>query len=43
MQNARLTEYVKWAYRVQDFQISGPAWLGQMQFDLYGQGRDASH
>ena len=34
MRNVRLTSCIKWAYSVQDYQISGPGWLNTERFDI---------
>lgn len=34
MENARLISALKWAYQLQDFQISGPAWLQSDRYDI---------
>jgi uncharacterized protein (TIGR03435 family) len=35
MQNVRLNSALKWAYRLQDYQISGPAWLMSERYDIF--------
>ena len=32
--NASLRALLRWAYRVQDYQISGPGWLGAEKYDI---------
>jgi uncharacterized protein (TIGR03435 family) len=34
MRNVSLSSCVQWAYRVSEFQISGPDWLGSERFDI---------
>ena len=34
MRNVRLASCLKWAYLVQDYQISGPGWLNTERFDI---------
>jgi uncharacterized protein (TIGR03435 family) len=34
MRHVSLTSCLKWAYRLNDFQISGPSWLGSAKFDI---------
>jgi uncharacterized protein (TIGR03435 family) len=34
MRNVSLSSCVQWAYRVNEFQISGPDWLGSERFDI---------
>jgi uncharacterized protein (TIGR03435 family) len=34
MRNNRLTSCIRWAYNVMDYQISGPAWLNDVWFDI---------
>jgi uncharacterized protein (TIGR03435 family) len=34
MRNARLTACIRWAYNVPEFQVSGPAWLNEVWFDI---------
>jgi len=34
MRNVSLTSCIKWAYRLNAFQISGPDWLGSAKFDI---------
>jgi uncharacterized protein (TIGR03435 family) len=34
MANVTLTTAMKWAYRVQDYQISGPGWIGEDRYDI---------
>ena len=34
MRNLRMTACIRWAYGVQDFQISGPGWLNEARFDI---------
>jgi uncharacterized protein (TIGR03435 family) len=34
MRNARLTACIRWAYNVMEYQISGPAWLNDVWFDI---------
>lgn len=34
MRHASLASCIKWAYRLNDFQISGPAWLSSAKFDI---------
>lgn len=31
---ATLISCIRFAYRVKDYQISGPAWLGDLKFDI---------
>jgi uncharacterized protein (TIGR03435 family) len=33
-QNATLSQYVQWAYNVQAFQVSGPAWIDSERYDI---------
>jgi uncharacterized protein (TIGR03435 family) len=35
MQNVRLNSALKWAYRLQDYQISGPVWLKSERYDIF--------
>jgi uncharacterized protein (TIGR03435 family) len=35
MENIRLSSALKWAYRLQDFQISGPTWLTTERYDIF--------
>jgi uncharacterized protein (TIGR03435 family) len=35
MQNVRLNSALKWAYQLQDYQISGPAWLKSERYDIF--------
>src|ERR1051325_9338226 len=35
MRHASLASCIKWAYQLNDFQISGPAWLGSAKFDIF--------
>src|SRR5580698_962517 len=35
MRNARLSACIRWAYGVQDVQVSGPAWLNDVWFDIF--------
>jgi uncharacterized protein (TIGR03435 family) len=35
MQNVRLNSALKWAYQLQDYQISGPAWLKSDRYDIF--------
>jgi len=35
MRSARLSACIRWAYGVQDVQVSGPAWLGDIWFDIF--------
>jgi len=34
MSNVRLTRVMQWAYRVQDYQITGPGWINDERFDI---------
>jgi uncharacterized protein (TIGR03435 family) len=34
MRNARLVTCIKWAYDVQEYQVSGPGWLSEVRFDI---------
>jgi uncharacterized protein (TIGR03435 family) len=34
MRHASLASCIKWAYQLNDFQISGPAWLSSAKFDI---------
>jgi uncharacterized protein (TIGR03435 family) len=34
MRNMRMTACIRWAYGVQDYQISGPGWLSETRFDI---------
>jgi uncharacterized protein (TIGR03435 family) len=34
MRNVSLTSAIKYAYRVMDYQVSGPAWLGSERYDI---------
>lgn len=34
MENVRLSSAMKWAYRLQDFQISGPQWIQSDRYDI---------
>ena len=34
MENVRLSSALKWAYQLQDFQISGPEWMNYSRFDI---------
>lgn len=34
MRHARLNAVIRWAYEVMDYQISGPAWLNDVWFDI---------
>src|SRR5262252_3570945 len=33
-QNATLSQYIQWAYNVQTFQVSGPAWIDSERYDI---------
>ena len=35
MRNVRLSACIRWAYGVQDVQVSGPAWLNDVWFDVF--------
>jgi uncharacterized protein (TIGR03435 family) len=34
MRNARFATLVKWAFGIQGFQVSGPDWINELQYDL---------
>src|SRR3954468_6148247 len=34
MANVRFTRLMQWAYRVQDYQITGPGWINDERFDV---------
>src|SRR5215471_5353018 len=34
MRNLRLTACIRWAYGVQEYQVSGPGWLNDVWFDI---------
>jgi uncharacterized protein (TIGR03435 family) len=34
MSNVRFTRVMQWAYRVQDYQITGPGWINDERFDI---------
>ena len=34
MENVRLSSALKWAYQLQDFQISGPPWIQSDRYDI---------
>jgi uncharacterized protein (TIGR03435 family) len=34
MANVRFTKLMQWAYRVQDYQITGPGWINDERFDV---------
>jgi uncharacterized protein (TIGR03435 family) len=34
MRNVTMTNAVRWAYGVQDFQVTGPAWLNEDRYDI---------
>lgn len=35
MRNVRLNDCIRWAYGVAEFQVSGPAWLDEVRFDIF--------
>jgi uncharacterized protein (TIGR03435 family) len=35
MENVRLSSALKWAYQLQDFQISGPQWIQSDRYDIF--------
>lgn len=35
MENVRLNSALKWAYQLQDYQISGPVWLKSERYDIF--------
>jgi uncharacterized protein (TIGR03435 family) len=35
MRNVRLSACIRWAYGVQDVQVSGPAWLNEVWFEIF--------
>jgi uncharacterized protein (TIGR03435 family) len=35
MQNVRLNSALKWAYQLQDYQISGPVWIKSERYDIF--------
>jgi uncharacterized protein (TIGR03435 family) len=34
MRNVRMSACVRWAYNVQDYQVTGPAWLNEARYDI---------
>src|SRR5690242_20365954 len=42
VRNSRLTDCIKWAYNVQEFQVSGPSWFSDSRFDISAKAAKAS-
>ena len=40
MRNVTLTNAIRWAYGVQDFQVSGPAWIKEDRYDIAAKASD---
>src|ERR1700693_3137827 len=34
VQNSTLSQCIQWAYSVQEYQVSGPSWMGSERFDI---------
>src|SRR5215831_17852210 len=34
MGNVRFQTAIRWAYHVQDYQVSGPSWIGDQRYDI---------
>lgn len=41
--NARLSDCIKWAYQVRDYQISGPSWLTVEKYDIAAKAASPAH
>jgi uncharacterized protein (TIGR03435 family) len=41
MRNVRLAACIRWAYDVQEYQVSGPGWLNDVRFDISAKAGDA--
>ena len=42
MRNIRLTAIIAWAYHVEEYQVSGPAWLNDARFDVLAKSATAA-
>ena len=42
MQNVTLHSAIEWAYNVKNYQVTGPAWLNDVRFDISGRAADSA-
>ena len=42
MHNVSLRSALQWAYRMKEYQVSGPAWIGDERFDISAKAADAA-
>lgn len=42
MHNLSLRSALQWAYRMKEYQVSGPAWIGDERFDISAKAADAA-
>lgn len=42
MRNVSMTSAIRWAYGVQDFQVSGPGWLATERYDIVAKAADTA-
>jgi len=42
MRNTRLSACIRWAYGVQDYQLSGPTWINDARFDIVAKAGEAA-
>src|SRR6266496_502717 len=42
MHNVSLRSALQWAYRMKEYQVSGPAWIGDERFDISAKSADGA-
>src|SRR6185312_12281985 len=42
MHNVTLRSALQWAYRMKEYQVSGPSWIGDERYDIFARAADAA-